>query len=46
MYTLHVDEGIIPAVSEAIKIYEANVVILTRDPIFGFDLLFRRLNVY
>ena len=41
----HIDEGIIPTVSEAVIMYEANGGVLTRDPTFGFDPLLRRYDL-
>ena len=44
--TQHVDERIIPTISEVIIMYEANSGVLMRDTIFAFDLFLRRFDLY
>ena len=44
--TQHLDEGIIPTVSEAVIMYKPNGSVLTRDPTFRFDPLLRRFDLY
>ena len=44
--TIRTQQGIIPTVSEAFILYEANGGVLTRNPTFGFGLLLRRFNLY
>ena len=44
--TQHLDKGVIPTISEAVIMYEANGSLLTRDPKFGFDPFLRRFDLY
>ena len=45
IHTWHLNEGIIPTVSEVVIMYEANGGVLTRNPTFGFDPLLRRFDL-